>query len=348
MNKKTRIFLVASALTLSVGLCTGLLAYYGGLPTMASTREAGPDELKFVPADAAIVAYANVREVMASEFRQTLRQIRSRPRQARSGTVRERNRHQGRRGHRQRHGLHVAERQRRTATTHSGFVMLRGRFDTARLEAKAREHKNVQIEDFHGARLLRLTHDGPTGSEMGDDGQPRDPKTLHHRKTAVLAFVEPGLLMFGEEAAVKRALSKSAQSVQTNNEMMGMISEVEGNANLWAVGRVEALAKNAKLPEQIASQIPQVKWFSASSRINGGLSGELRAEARDDEAAKNLREVVQGFLALAKMQAGNKPEMQSLMQSVQLSGSGKTVALSFQVPAEFINAMASKHPKPVE
>ncbi len=31
MNKKTRIFLVASALTLSVGLCTGLLAYYGGL-----------------------------------------------------------------------------------------------------------------------------------------------------------------------------------------------------------------------------------------------------------------------------------------------------------------------------
>ena len=48
------------------------------------------------------------------------------------------------------------------------------------------------------------------------------------------------------------------------------------------------------------------------------------------------------------MQAGNKPEMQSLMQSVQLSGTGKTLALSFQVPAEFINAMASKHAKPVE
>ena len=43
------------------------------------------------------------------------------------------------------------------------------------------------------------------------------------------------------------------------------------------------------------------------------------------------------------MQAGNKPEMQALMQSLQFSGTGKTVALSFQVPAEFINAMASKH-----
>jgi hypothetical protein len=345
MNKKTRIFLVASALTITVGLCTGLLAYYGGLPTMASTREAGPDELKFVPADAAIVAHANVREVMASEFRQTLRQI-----------LPDGDKH-GQEQFEKETGIKVEEDidsvtacmwPNASADGHdaSGFVMLRGRFDAARLEAKAREHKDVQVEEFHGARLLRLVHGDNESTESGQP--PRDPSKLHHRKSAVLAFVEPGLLMFGEEASVKRALSRSGQTIQANSELMAMISEVEGNANLWAVGRVEALAKNAKLPEQIASQIPQISTFSASSRINGGLTGELRAEARDDEAAKNLREVIQGFLALAKMQAGNKPEMQSLMQSVQLSGSGKTVALSFQVPTEFINAMASKHHKPVE
>jgi hypothetical protein len=311
---------------------------------MASTREAGPDELKFVPGDAAIVAHANVREVMASEFRQTLRAI-----------LPDHEQH-GQEQFQAETGINVEE-DIDTVTAcmwpstgdgedHTGFVMLRGRFDTARLEAKAREHKNVQIEEFHGARLLRLVHDNPEESSSQDaparDGQ------LHHRRTAVLAFVEPGLMMFGEEAPVKRALSRSAETVLTNSEMMNMISEVEGNANLWAVGRVEALAKNAKLPEQLASQIPQVKWFSASSRINGGLTAELRAEARDDEAAKNLREVVQGFLALVKMQAGNKPEMQTLVQSLQLGGSGKNVALSFQVPAEFINAMAAKHQKPVE
>jgi hypothetical protein len=345
MNKKTRIFLVASALTLSVGLCTGLLAYYGGLPTMASTREAGPDELKFVPSDAAIVAHANVREVMASEFRQTLRQI-----------LPDHDKH-GQEQFQNETGINVEEDidsvtacmwpSAGDGDNHTGFVMLRGRFDTARLEAKAREHKNVQIEDFHGARLLRLVHDSTEDSAQSST-PPRDGQLHHRNKTAVLAFVEPGLMMFGEEAPVKRALSRSGENVQANSEMMGMIAEVEGNANLWAIGRVEALAKNAKLPEQLASQIPQVTWFSASSRINGGLSGELRAEARDDEAAKNLREVVQGFLALVKMQAGNKPEMQAMVQSLQLSGSGKSVALSFQVPAEFINAMAAKHQKPVE
>ena len=272
---------------------------------MASTREAGPDELKFVPADAAIVAYANVREVMASEFRQTLRQI-----------LPDGDKH-GQEQFENETGIKVEEDidsvtacmwpSAGDGDDHTGFVMLRGRFDTARLEAKAREHKNVQIEDFHGARLLRLVHDSEESAQSSTP--PRDGQLHHRNKTAVLAFVEPGLLMFGEEAPVKRALSRSAQTVQTNSEMMGMIAEVEGNANLWAVGRVEALAKNAKLPEQIASQIPQVTWFSASSRINGGLSGELRAEARDDEAAKNLREVVQGFLALrqdaGRQQAGD-------------------------------------------
>ena len=75
--------------------------------------------------------------------------------------------------------------------------------------------------------------------------------------------------MFGEEAPVKRALSRGAQTVQTNSEMMGMISEVEGNANLWAVGRIDALAKNAQLPEQLASQIPQV---SGSRRPAGSTA----------------------------------------------------------------------------
>ena len=67
----------------------------------------------------------------------------------------------------------------------------------------------------------------------------------------------------------------------------------------------------------------------------------LRAEARDDEAANNLRDVVRGFLALGKMQAGGRPEIQMMMQSLELSGTGKTVALSFSVPAEVFDIIAN-------
>ena len=70
--------------------------------------------------------------------------------------------------------------------------------------------------------------------------------------------------------------------------------------------------------------------------MNGGLSGSLRAEARDDQAAENLRDVVRGFLALARMQAQADPRTAALVESLQLTGTGKTVALSFTVPAEIL------------
>ena len=89
------------------------------------------------------------------------------------------------------------------------------------------------------------------------------------------------------------------------------------------------------------SQIPAITWFAVSGHVNGGLRGTIRAEARDDEAANNLRDVVRGFLALAKLSAGAKPEMQAMMQSLELAGTGKTVSLSFAVPAEIFDLVGA-------
>src|SRR5215471_832546 len=72
MTAKTRYFVIVSLLVLGVGLGTGLVAYYMGFPAGAFARTGGPDELQFVPRDAILVAYADVREVMASELRHKL------------------------------------------------------------------------------------------------------------------------------------------------------------------------------------------------------------------------------------------------------------------------------------
>jgi hypothetical protein len=81
-------------------------------------------------------------------------------------------------------------------------------------------------------------------------------------------------------------------------------------------------------------QLPAINWFSMTGRIADGISGVLRAETRDEESANNLRDLMRGFMALAKMQAGSQPDLQPLVQSLELGGSGKTVALSFSVPAK--------------
>ena len=58
---------------MGIGLGTGLVAYYVGFPAGAFAGRGGPAELEYVPRDAAVIAYANVREVMTSELRQRLR-----------------------------------------------------------------------------------------------------------------------------------------------------------------------------------------------------------------------------------------------------------------------------------
>ena len=73
------------------------------------------------------------------------------------------------------------------------------------------------------------------------------------------------------------------------------------------------------------------------SHIDGGVTGTLRAEARDDAAAENLRQVVQGFLALGRLQSQKDPKISALLQSLQLTGTGKTVALSFAIPSEIFD-----------
>jgi hypothetical protein len=50
---------------------------------------------------------------------------------------------------------------------------------------------------------------------------------------------------------------------------------------------------------------------------------------------------MRGFMALAKMQAGSQPDLQPLVQSLELGGSGKTVALSFSVPAKVFELLPS-------
>jgi len=88
----------------------------------------------------------------------------------------------------------------------------------------------------------------------------------------------------------------------------------------------------------VSARIPPLNWFSASGRVNGGLQAVVKAEAKDDQAAENLRDIVRGFVALAKMQTSSKPGIQKMMPDVQLSGEGKEVAISFAVTNEMLDA----------
>src|SRR5260221_13452934 len=73
-TRLTRYFVIASLLVLVIGLGAGLVAYNSSYPISALMRRGGPEELQYVPRDATVLAYADVRDVMSSQLRQKVHQ----------------------------------------------------------------------------------------------------------------------------------------------------------------------------------------------------------------------------------------------------------------------------------
>ena len=328
MTKKTRYFMAGSAAVLAAGLGTGLVAYYtGGFEPVSAS--AVSNELRYVPADATVVAYADVRAIMDSDLRARLKD---------AMPAHERGQEEF-----QAHTDIDIERDIDyvVASLSSGLqkpaplVVARGRFNDTQLEGLIREHGGT-VEDYKGKRIV-VSSTSMHGDVPVQSG------------SITLAFLEPGLIAIGDTAAVKTAIDAqlASHSITSNNEMMELVADIGQSNNAWAVGRFDVLAAQANLPEQVSSRLPQIKWFAAAGHVNGGLAGSLRAEARDDQAAENLRDVVRGFLGLARMQAQADPRTAGLIESLQLTGTGKTVALSFTVPAEILQLIpkAAEAPK---
>jgi len=325
MTKQTRYLALGSAAIMVFGLATGLVAYYGGIPSLTASR-VGPAELSFVPADASIVAFADVRDVMDSELRQQLRTVLPGDQQKREELQRLT-------------GIDIERDIDRVIAAvgiegeHSTVAFLSGRFNPTQIEALAREHGG-KVADYGGKRLITGIRD--TDVKDAD-------AHLHGGAGPALAFLEPNILAIGAEAAVRKAIDTQAngQNATTNAELMKIIGNVASGNNVWAVGRMDNFAK--RLPQEVSSRLPQIEWFAATGRVNGGIHASFRAEARDDQAAEYLRDVVKGGLALVKMQSAD-PKFAAIAGSIRLEGSGKTVAVSFSIPAELITLLIQQGP----
>jgi hypothetical protein len=318
MAKRTRVFLFVAAGVLAAGLATGLVAWSMGVPVFAALRSNVPDELAYVPDNVHLVAYADVREVMASPFRDRLRQYQhANPAgadglEARTGINLDTD-----------IDLVVAAMSARTgdARTDRPLLIARGRFNEVKIEGLMRD-QGAQVEQYRGKRLIFVkdqTHD------------------------AAVAFVETGLVLFGDGTAVRHAIDTkagAAANITGNKEFMNLVGDVdEGTA--WTVAKFDALAGRTPLPADVTNQLPPINWLAASGRVDGDVHGLVRAEARDNEAGQNLRDVVRGFLALAKIQGSKTPQLQTTLNSIELGGEGPSVSLSFDVTPDVLDLLGS-------
>ena len=304
MTTRTCCVCLGAGGVLAAGLAGGLAAYLqGGLPAAAAQGQ--PDQFRYLPADAHFVAFADVRAVMSSDLRERMEE--RRPEEAEPEFE-------------SRTGIRVArdidQAVASFASNGSGaLVILSGRFDRRRLESLAVEHGGT-VSEYAGHTLVSTT--------LGDS-------------RLAMAFVEPGVLALGSEALVHGAIDlvDGGENVTSNERLMTLLSTVDPGSNAWAVGELDRPSAGGWMPESLDARALRVNAFSVAGRVNGGIRLTVRAETPDDTASQNLRDILQGFLALARMQAEAEPEIAGILDSVRLHAAPgeRFVNLSMTLPA---------------
>jgi hypothetical protein len=323
MTHKTRYFLVGSGLLVGVGLCTGLVAYYNGnLPLRSSTI--GPAELTYVPADTVAIAYADVHDIMGSEFHQRLQQV--------LPHGEEHDRFVEETGIDVQRDLQSVMAVMMGADRKETAVFLRGNFTQPQIERLAMAHGAV-AEDYRGKHMLVAPAQAEAHAGQGPFASP------------VIAFLEPGLIALGGEATIKRAIdvAEGPEDVTSNAPLMKLVAQVDDEGNAWLVGRFDAVSQNSGLSPEITNRLPALDWLALSAQIDRGVRGELRAEAKDQQSADQLRAVVNGAVAAAKMMSGQDPKVVNFLDSLQATGSGTQVEVGFTVPPEVLDQLTAMH-----
>ncbi len=317
MTTRTRRFVYIGVTVLVLGLGTGMVASYVGLPNLGALAGNGPAELAYIPSDATVVAFADVRGIMDSGVRQKLLKLSP---DADSGADE----------FQAETGIDIQRDVNRIVAAVSGtdpshvrpLVLARGVFDTARIEASIRA-KGGTVEQYNRQRLIIL------------------------EKTHRLSFVEPHLALVGEPNAVKRAIDTKAsgKNVTGNEQVMRLVREFD-SGNAWAVAHVEAVTNADLIPAELKQQLPPVTWLAINGHVDDGIRASIRAETRDEAAANNLRDVIRGVVALARMQAGQHAQLAEVVNSLELGGQGTTVSLGFTVPPSVIDLLGVLRAQP--
>jgi len=218
----------------------------------------------------------------------------------------------------------------------SFLAMVTGRFERYALSRAIENRKGVTAKKHEGVTLY-LSQEGARGA------------------TAV-AFLDDETVLMGTQAMVETTVTNWAQGragLKDNATLVAIVERVRPGSTFWVAGDQSLLAdmpSSIPLPSQGSSggsssvQLPAVKSLSITGDLDPVFSVEATAEASDESSAKSLADVVRGIVALATLQAQQKPELQALASAVNVTTEAKAVHVSARIPDELFDTLFAGKP----
>lgn len=195
-------------------------------------------------------------------------------------------------------------------------VIARGRFDAEAVARDSQAHGGVS-GTYRESRVMAFG--------AADDGW-------------LVAVPDDTVLVFGDASAVRAALDAGAHGEGRWVETVGVGAFVTtvASAPAWVVARSETVPGAAPVPQAVLEQLPPLDWIAAAVETEPGVRGVLSAETRDDEGAARLRDVLNGLLALARVQGAQRPEWRVVLGSLQSNVRGNVVSVSVDLTRDLL------------
>ncbi len=213
-----------------------------------------------------------------------------------------------------------------------GLAMVFGRFDLYKLGRAIETQGKVVGHNVDGVSVYGFKE---------DDAQ-----------SLAVALLDENHLLFGPRTDVEATVGSRTRGetpLKKNAVLLGLVEKVRPGSTFWMVGDQSLLAgMPTSVPAPGASadgatvSLPALKSLTITGDLDPQVSLSVTGEAADEMAAKNLADVVRGFVALMSLQARQKPELQQLASAVTVATDGTRVLVSARVPYEVLDALKAK------
>jgi len=213
----------------------------------------------------------------------------------------------------------------------NGVVFVQGRFDRSKL-----------------TRFIERSHKG----EVTWKNQQGTTVYLYKeakKDAAAIAFLDEKTLVLGPQASVETTVARHASgdtSLKSNGTIMTLLGKVRPDATFWMVGDQSMLAQ---MPKQIPGPagsgnvaLPGLNNLVVTGDLDPDVALQIVGEAKDEAAAKSLADLVRGFVALATLQAEQKPELKAFATAVGVTTEASTVRVSARLPYSLLDSLAPK------
>jgi hypothetical protein len=158
------------------------------------------------------------------------------------------------------------------------------------------------------------------------------------------------VVLFGETRAVKKGIEQMQLpgSQPLRGDLTARIQSIDTGNQVWAVGdfSMKDLSNlGVRAPAPVLEMLKSLQSGTYQMRVDTGIHAGALGNFGDAESVRNLTDLAQGALTIAKLQfAKQRPEMLPVLDGIVVSGSGTTLTVRVEQSAEQLKLLKNLKP----